>query len=87
MGAADLSFELWHNNKKLSTDNPIKVEWQTAVPPPDPDQKPVPNDFSVESLPVMANRTTAGFARKSVPGLGNLNGFAYTPPGGRWGVR
>lgn len=33
LGAADLRFELWHNGMKLSKDNPIKVEWNTALPP------------------------------------------------------
>jgi len=34
LGAADIRFELWHNGQKLSKDNPIKVEWFTAEPPP-----------------------------------------------------
>jgi len=34
LGAADIRFELWHDGQKLSKDNPIKVEWFTAEPPP-----------------------------------------------------
>ncbi|KAE9379840.1 hypothetical protein N431DRAFT_552160 [Stipitochalara longipes BDJ] len=35
LGPADLRFELWHDGKKLSNDNPIRVEWFSAEPPPE----------------------------------------------------
>jgi hypothetical protein len=34
LGPADIRFALWHNGVKLSKDNPIKVEWYSADPPP-----------------------------------------------------
>jgi hypothetical protein len=35
LAPADIRFELWHNGRKLSKDNPIKVEWFAAEPPPE----------------------------------------------------
>lgn len=49
LGAADVSFELWHNGVKLSKDNSIKVEWQ-ASGPPDPNTMAVAPDFPMNSL-------------------------------------
>ena len=53
IGAADISFELWHNGARLSEDNSIKVEWQTTAPPA-PDANPVVADFPMSVLPTAA---------------------------------
>lgn len=50
LGPADLSFELWHNGVKLSKDNSIQVEWQSAAPP-DNQEAMVMADFPMNSLP------------------------------------
>jgi hypothetical protein len=34
IGAANISFELWHDGIKLSEDKTIKVQWQATAPPP-----------------------------------------------------
>jgi hypothetical protein len=34
IGAADIIFELWHNGKKLSEDNPMPVDWFDVTAPP-----------------------------------------------------
>ncbi|CAN9345166.1 unnamed protein product [Alternaria alternata] len=54
LGAADVSFELWHNGVKLSKDNSIKVEWQ-ASGPPDPNTMAVAPDFPMNSLPAVSS--------------------------------
>jgi hypothetical protein len=75
-----LSFELWHNGVKLSKDNTIKVEWQSAAPP-DSHQSPVNSDFPMNSLPAATNRGS-GIASKSMQHLGNGNGYENGPLGG-----
>lgn len=34
IGPADIRFELWFDNQKLSRDDAISVEWTPAAPPP-----------------------------------------------------
>lgn len=34
IGPADIRFELWFNDQKLSCDEAISVEWTPAAPPP-----------------------------------------------------
>jgi hypothetical protein len=36
LGPADICFELWYDDKKLSNDQAIKVEWVAASPQPPP---------------------------------------------------
>jgi hypothetical protein len=50
IGPADISFDLWHNDVKLSKENSIKVKWQ-AVAPPNPDTNLVVADFPMSILP------------------------------------
>ncbi|PSN68283.1 hypothetical protein BS50DRAFT_491615 [Corynespora cassiicola Philippines] len=45
IGPADICFELWHQNVKLSRDHAIKVEWHAVAPSP-PRTRPVDNHFS-----------------------------------------
>lgn len=67
---------------KLSKDNPIKVEWQTAAPP-DPHQNSVMDDFLMDSLPAAATRI-GNMAKKSNSHLGNRNGNGYAT--GHYGI-
>ncbi|KAH7130789.1 hypothetical protein B0J11DRAFT_613356 [Dendryphion nanum] len=62
IGAADISFELWHEGAKISKDNSIKVEWQ-ASPPPDPALTTFATDFPMNSLP-----SASAKSRYSMPG-------------------
>lgn len=55
IGAADISFELWHEGVKVSKDNSIKVEWQ-ASPPPDPALSSMATDFPMNLLPSVAEK-------------------------------
>jgi hypothetical protein len=51
IGAADISFELSHNDVKLSKGNAIRVEWQAAGSPSQ-DAHSVEANFSMSILPV-----------------------------------
>jgi len=56
LGPADIRFELWHNAQKLSKDNPIKIEWFTAEPPPQPTPS---NNFNVCQEPAFESTNSA----------------------------
>ncbi|KAF2718548.1 hypothetical protein K431DRAFT_129934 [Polychaeton citri CBS 116435] len=49
IGPADLTFELWFDDHKLSKDSSIKVDWTPATPPPAPS--------SLSTLPVRSATT------------------------------
>jgi hypothetical protein len=51
IGAADVSFELWHDGVRLSKGNAIQVEWQAAGSPSQ-DAHSVEADFAMSILPV-----------------------------------
>lgn len=70
LGAADVSFELWHNGVKLSKDNSIKVEWQASAPP-DPNATVIAPDFPMNSLPAVSTHNMARHRTRVVSGDGN----------------
>jgi len=53
LGPADIRFELWHDGQKLSKDNPIKVEWFNAEPPPQVTQQSAFNVWQEPTLKMM----------------------------------
>lgn len=80
LGAADISFELWHQGVKLSKDESIKVEWQ-ATAPPDPNQHMdlFDVDFPMNTLPAAQGPRTFNFdgndiKSKLVPMANGVNG-------------
>ncbi|KAL8719782.1 MAG: hypothetical protein Q9225_003243 [Loekoesia sp. 1 TL-2023] len=56
IGPADVRFELWFNNQKLSRDQPIKVEWMPA-PATELPASPVVPDVSLEEA-VLSTQTS-----------------------------
>ncbi|KAF2476930.1 uncharacterized protein BDR25DRAFT_208753 [Lindgomyces ingoldianus] len=77
LGAADISFELWHQGVKLSKDNSIKVEWHASAAP-DPNSYGDYVDFPMNSLPSAQGPTinagSRGIGRKPLPVGMNING-------------
>ncbi|OCK79537.1 hypothetical protein K432DRAFT_426449 [Lepidopterella palustris CBS 459.81] len=61
IGPADIRFELWFNNQKLSRDQPIRVEWVSAPAPP-----PAPISPFEESVLILQSGLRNGSQRQSV---------------------
>ncbi|KAG9188090.1 hypothetical protein G6011_02013 [Alternaria panax] len=80
LGAADVSFELWHNGVKLSKDNSIKVEWQ-ASGPPDPNAMAVAPDFPMNSLPAVLSD---GMAHNHTRGVNSDSNGRTMMNGAKW---
>ncbi|KAF2269555.1 hypothetical protein CC78DRAFT_564797 [Lojkania enalia] len=85
IGPADIRFELWFANQKMSRDQSIKVDWiSTAVPqlqPPMPTELPAQMPINNSAyVPVAAQPPPPPAEGKR---FGNLRGFAK---GGKWPV-
>jgi hypothetical protein len=81
IGPADISFELWFEGKKISQDNPIKIEWQaTTAPPPNIEDA---HDAALNVPAISRSRNFGDATRQSVgvPINSNVNGHrsSYVP--------
>ncbi|ORY19169.1 hypothetical protein BCR34DRAFT_472143 [Clohesyomyces aquaticus] len=82
IGPADIRFELWFDNQKLSRDQPIKVEW-SPVPAPVPSMfhniAELPGRSDTGEFKPMANGDMNGNMNVNGNSIGMMNGFVKNP--------
>jgi hypothetical protein len=88
IGPADIRFELWFDNQKLSRDQSIKVEWAAAQTPMTTAEPARSSNYgAIDSPQAGATGFNQGMPdRTEKTKQGSMGGFLAKASGGKWTV-